>query len=124
MRKDIHSDAVNKLFDAVLSLKDREECYSFFSDICTINELLSLAQRFEVGMRLLEKETYQEISKATGASTATISRVNRLLGDAADGIEMVAARINEYDLRQRQIPDAPGLCRFQANPAAAYPRRI
>lgn len=95
MRKDIHSDAVNKLFDAVLSLKDREECYSFFSDICTINELLSLAQRFEVGMRLLEKETYQEISKATGASTATISRVNRLLGDAADGIEMAAARIKE-----------------------------
>lgn len=95
MRKDIHSDAVNKLFDAVLSLNSREECYSFFSDICTINELLSLAQRFDVGMRLLDKETYQEISRSTGASTATISRVNRLLGDAADGIEMAAARIRK-----------------------------
>ena len=93
MRKDIHSDAVNILFDAVLSLKDREECYSFFSDICTINELLSLAQRFEVGMRLLEKETYQEISKATGASTATISRVRRLLEDGDTGLETAAARL-------------------------------
>ncbi len=95
MRKDIHSDAVNKLFDAVLSLNDRDECYAFFSDICTVNELLSLAQRFDVGMRLLDKETYQEISRSTGASTATISRVNRLLGDAADGIEMAASRIRE-----------------------------
>ena len=93
MRKDIHSESVNKLFDAVLSLEDREECYAFFSDICTINELFSLAQRFDVGTRLLSGETYQEIAKSTGASTATISRVNRLLGDGQDGLENAAEKI-------------------------------
>ena len=86
---------MEKLFEAVLSLKDKEECYSFFQDICTVNELLSLAQRFDVGMKLLDKQTYQEISRATGASTATISRVNRLLGDSSSGIEMAAARIRK-----------------------------
>ena len=86
---------MEKLFEAVLSLKDKEECYSFFQDICTVNELLSLAQRFDVGMKLLDKQTYQEISRATGASTATISRVNRLLGDTSSGIEMAAARIRK-----------------------------
>ncbi|MBQ6321278.1 MAG: TrpR YerC/YecD [Lachnospiraceae bacterium] len=93
MRKNIHSEAVDKLFSAVLSLQDKDECYSFFEDICTINELLSLAQRFDVGTRLLNGQTYQEISKSTGASTATISRVNRLLGDNNNGIEMAAERI-------------------------------
>ena len=93
MRKNIHSEAVDKLFSAVLSLQNKEECYSFFEDICTINELLSLAQRFDVGTKLLNGQTYQEISKSTGASTATISRVNRLLGDNNNGIEMAAERI-------------------------------
>ena len=93
MKKNIHSEAVEKLFSAVLSLKDMDECYLFFEDICTVNELLSLAQRFDVGTRLLANQTYQEISGATGASTATISRVNRLLNDNQDGIEMAAERI-------------------------------
>ena len=93
MRKSIHSESVNKLMDAVLTLKNREECYAFFADICTVNELNSLAQRFDVGIRLLENQTYQEIAKATGASTATISRVNRLLGDDDDGLEMAAKRV-------------------------------
>lgn len=94
MKKDIHSEAVEKLFTAVMSLKNMEECYLFFEDICTVNELLSLSQRFDVGSRLLEKQTYQEISEATGASTATISRVNRLLSDNKNGIEMAAARVS------------------------------
>ena len=94
MKKDIHSEAVEKLFTAVMSLKNMEECYLFFEDICTVNELLSLSQRFDVGSRLLEKQTYQEISEATGASTATISRVNRLLTDNKNGIEMAAARVS------------------------------
>ena len=93
MRKEIHRETVDKLFDAVLSLKNKEECYLFFEDVCTINELNSLAQRFDVGSRLLDGQTYQEISKATGASTATISRVNRLLDDTRDGIEMATERI-------------------------------
>jgi len=99
MKKDIHTDAANKLFRAVLSLNSLEECYSFFEDICTVNELLSLAQRFDVGTRLMNRQTYQEISKATGASTATISRVNRLLNDDHNGIEMAAERIGEVDLQ-------------------------
>jgi len=94
VKKDIHSEAVEKLFTAVMSLKNMEECYLFFEDICTVNELLSLSQRFDVGSRLLEKQTYQEISEATGASTATISRVNRLLSDNRNGIEMAAERIS------------------------------
>ena len=94
MKKAIRSETADKLFDAILSLQSREECYLFFKDICTINELNSLAQRFDVGTRLLESQTYQSISKATGASTATISRVNRLLEDDDQGIEIAAARIN------------------------------
>ena len=86
---------MDQYFDAILSLKTREECYSFFKDICTINELLSLSQRFDVGVRLLKGQTYQEISEATGASTATISRVGRLLTDENDGIEMAIERIQE-----------------------------
>ena len=75
MSKKIHTEAVDSLFDAVLSLKNREECYQFFEDVCTVNEILSLSQRFEVAKMLKEKKTYLEISEKTGASTATISRV-------------------------------------------------
>ena len=95
MRKKLHSEAMDQYFDAILSLKTREECYSFFKDICTVNELLSLSQRVDVGVRLLKGQTYQEISEATGASTATISRVGRLLTDENDGIEMAIERIQE-----------------------------
>ena len=93
MNKKIKTPEVEKLFEGILCLRDVEECYAFFADICTVNELNSLAQRFDVGIRLLENQTYQEIAKATGASTATISRVNRLLGDDDDGLEMAAKRI-------------------------------
>ena len=91
--KKTHTEAVDQLFEAVLSLKTKEECYTFFEDICTPNELASLSQRFAVGLKLLQKQTYQEISKTTGASTVTISRVNRLLSDENEGIEMAARRI-------------------------------
>ena len=57
MRKKLHSEAMDQYFDAILSLKTREECYSFFKDICTVNELLSLSQRFDVGVRLLKGQT-------------------------------------------------------------------
>ena len=79
MNKKLHSEAVDQLFEAILCLKNKEECYTFFEDVCTINELLSLSQRFEVAKMLREKRTYLEISEKTGASTATISRVNRSL---------------------------------------------
>ncbi|MGN0322559.1 MAG: YerC/YecD family TrpR-related protein [Oliverpabstia sp.] len=93
MSKKIHTEAVDSLFEAILSLKNKEECYTFFEDICTINELLSLSQRFEVAKMLRQKKTYLEISEKTGASTATISRVNRSLTYGNDGYEMVFQRM-------------------------------
>jgi len=95
MSKKIRTEAVNALFDAVLTLKDREECYKFFEDVCTVNELLSLSQRFEVAKMLTEKKTYLEIADKTGASTATISRVNRSLIYGNDGYEMVFGRMED-----------------------------
>ena len=97
MSKKIHTEAVNSLFDAILSLKDREECYLFFEDVCTVNEILSLSQRFEVAKMLKEKRTYLEISEKTGASTATISRVNRSLNYGNDGYDMVFERMAEQE---------------------------
>ncbi len=93
MSKNIHTEAVDQLFEAILCLKNREECYTFFEDVCTINELLSLSQRFEVAKMLREKKTYLEISEKTGASTATISRVNRSLTYGNDGYEMIFRRL-------------------------------
>ena len=93
MSKKIRTEAVDYLFEAVLSLENKEECYTFFEDICTINELLSLSQRFEVAKMLREQKTYLEIAEKTGASTATISRVNRSLNYGNDGYDMVFERI-------------------------------
>ena len=80
-----------------LEMKNKEECYTFFEDVCTINELLSLSQRFEVAKMLREKRTYLEISEKTGASTATISRVNRSLSYGNDGYEMVFERMEKKE---------------------------
>lgn len=85
--------AVDQLFNAILSLQSKEECYSFFEDLCTINELLSLSQRYEVASMLRDKKTYLEIAEKTGASTATISRVNRSLNYGNDGYELVFERL-------------------------------
>ena len=93
MNKKIMTPAVNELFDAILSLQSKEECYSFFEDLCTINELLSLSQRYEVASMLRDKKTYLEIAEKTGASTATISRVNRSLNYGNDGYELVFERL-------------------------------
>lgn len=93
MNKKIKTDAVDYLFDAVLSLKDKTECYSFFEDLCTVNELLSLSQRFEVAAMLKDHKTYLEIAEKTGASTATISRVNRSLNYGNDGYDLVFDRL-------------------------------
>ncbi len=95
MSKTIRTEAVDFLFDAILSLKNREECYTFFEDICTVNELLSLSQRVEVAKMLREQKTYLDIAEKTGASTATISRVNRSLNYGNDGYDMVFERVNK-----------------------------
>lgn len=97
MNKKIRAEAVDSLFDAILSLKDRDECHTFFEDICTVNELLSLSQRFEVATMLKRHSTYLEIAEKTGASTATISRVNRSLNYGNGGYEIVFGRMPEHD---------------------------
>ena len=95
MNKKIKTEAVDRLFDAILSLENKEECYNFFEDLCTVNELLSLSQRFEVATMLRERKTYLEIAEKTGASTATISRVNRCLKYGSDGYTEVIRRLDE-----------------------------
>lgn len=97
MGKTIRTEAVDSLFEAILCLKNKEECYTFFEDICTINELLSLSQRFEVAKMLREQRTYLDIAEKTGASTATISRVNRSLNYGNDGYDMVFKRMKNEE---------------------------
>lgn len=99
MNKKIKTDAVDQLFDAILCLNTREECYNFFEDLCTVNELLSLSQRFEVASMLRDEKTYLDIAKKTGASTATISRVNRSLNYGNDGYDMIFERMKEQKSR-------------------------
>lgn len=95
MSKKLRNPEVDHLFDAILTLQDKEECYTFFEDVCTINELLSISQRYEVAKMLREGNTYLEIANATGASTATISRVNRSLNYGNDGYDMVLERVKD-----------------------------
>ena len=99
MNKKIRTEAVDSLFEAILTLESKEECYSFFEDLCTVNELLSLSQRFEVATMLRKHDTYLKIAEKTGASTATISRVNRSLNYGNDGYELVLSRMGEMSKR-------------------------
>lgn len=92
MNDRIKTEAVDCLFKAVLTLENIEECYAFFGDVCTVNEIISIAQRYEVARMLKDGKTYIEISETTKASTATISRVNRALRYGNDGYELVFKR--------------------------------
>ncbi len=92
MNKKLRTEAIDLLFESILSLESKEECYLFFEDLCTVNELLSLSQRYEVATMLNDKKTYLEIAEKTGASTATISRVNRSLHYGNEGYELVFNR--------------------------------
>ena len=104
MSKKIRTEAVDHLFDAILTLQNKEECYTFFEDVCTVNELLSLSQRYEVARMLRAQKTYLDIAEKTGASTATISRVNRSLNYGNDGYDMVSARtkVNEEEEKEEK----------------------
>ncbi len=90
-------DLSDRLCAAILSLKNEEECYRFFEDICTINELKVMAQRLEVATMLRQGYIYEQIVERTGASTATISRVKRCLNYGAEGYNLVLARIGLND---------------------------
>lgn len=83
------------LFECILELKDLDECYAFFEDLCTVPEMKSLAQRIVVAKMLTDKNVYKDIVSMTGASTATISRVNRSLRYGCDGYTDIFARLDE-----------------------------
>ena len=105
MNKKIKTPEVEQLFKAIMCLENIDECFDFFEDLCTINELLSLSQRYEVAKMLREQKTYLEIAEKTGASTATISRVNRSLNYGNDGYDMVFERIYEGYKKENIVSD-------------------
>ena len=86
--------SVERLYKAILSLKNIEECENFFDDVCTVQEILAIAQRFEVACALNDGKNYTEINKTTGASTATICRVSRCLNYGGGGYKTVIERLN------------------------------
>ncbi|OZU87681.1 hypothetical protein CIL03_15040 [Virgibacillus indicus] len=91
----LRGEQLDQLFDAILSLKDREECYRFFDDIATMSEIHSISQRLQVAKMLTEGSTYNAIEQETKASTATISRVRRCINYGSEGYQMVLDRILE-----------------------------
>ncbi len=95
MNSKIRDEWTDGLFEAILLLETAEECYNFFEDICTVSEIKAMAQRLEVAKMLKEGYTYMDISDRTGASTATISRVNRSLNYGADGYRIVLERLGD-----------------------------
>lgn len=84
---------VDYLFQAILKLETMEECYAFFDDLCTVSELKALSQRLQVAKMLSDRRVYSDIVSQTGASTATISRVNRSLSYGSDGYAIVFGRM-------------------------------
>ena len=92
-----HSDALDSLFEAILALETQAECYDFFEDLCTVPELKAISQRYKVAKLLLEGNVYSKIVAETGASTATISRVNRSLSYGCDGYKQVLAKIEKKE---------------------------
>lgn len=86
---------IDELFEAILLLEDQEDCYRFFEDICTINELHAIAQRLQVAKLLSEKKTYSEIEEQTKASTATISRINKCLVYGSEGYQRILERMQK-----------------------------
>lgn len=89
----LKNQEVDELFEAILLLKNEEECYRFFEDICTINEVRAIAQRLHVAKLLNQKKTYNEVEEETKASTATISRINKCLNYGSDGYKIVLDRL-------------------------------
>ena len=89
------SPELDELFDGILTLEDREDCYRFFEDICTVNEIRAISQRLQVAKLLSQKKSYSEIETETTASTATISRINKCIAYGADGYRRVLERLEK-----------------------------
>lgn len=96
-RSKFQSDEMDRLFEAILELRNLDECYRFFEDLCTVSELKAMAQRLEVAYMLSKNVTYNEIAEKTGASTATISRINRCLQYGADGYNLILNRLSRKE---------------------------
>ena len=94
--KSHHNPDVAALFDAILSLKNREECYAFFEDVCTVKEMLDISQRLKAAKMLASGAVYADISAETGMSTATISRVSKCLEKGSGGYKTVLARQSKH----------------------------
>ena len=90
--KNIKDKYTDEMFEGILKLKSVDDCYKFFSDLCTPREIKSMAQRFTVAKMLIEKRVYSDIVNETGASTATISRVNRSLESGNEGYDLIFNR--------------------------------
>ncbi len=95
MNNKLKNENTDFLFKAILKLENMDECYAFFEDLCTVIEIKALSQRIAVAKMLSEKKVYSDIVKETGASTATISRVNRSLTNGCDSYEKIFARMEE-----------------------------
>ena len=95
MNSKLENNNIDFLFKAILALETREECYNFFEDLCTVQELKTIAQRLVVAKMLSDKSVYTDIVNETGASTATISRVNRSLQYGCDGYDKIFERIED-----------------------------
>ena len=93
--QNLHNASTDRLFDVILQLKNREECYAFFEDVCTIKEIMDMSQRLDAAFMLADGANYQEISKKVGISTATISRVSRCLQYGSGGYKTVIERLRE-----------------------------
>ena len=93
----LHNPLTDRLFKAILNLETIDDCYAFFEDICTIKEITDISQRLDVAILLGQGKGYQEVSKATGASTATISRVNKCLNYGSGGYEKALTKLVEED---------------------------
>ena len=102
MAKQTEKKGSDILYETILSLKDLDECRRFFSDLCTVAELHAMEQRFEVALLLDEGMIYSDILERTGASSATISRVNRSLHYGANGYQDVLPRVREMRAKQKE----------------------
>ncbi|PWM43889.1 MAG: hypothetical protein DBX47_06615 [Clostridiales bacterium] len=95
MKRNPNGESLDALYRSILTLKDEDECAAYFEDLCTIAEIKALAQRLEVAKMLKDGKTYTEVEAQTGASSATISRVNRCLENGAGGYVTVLGRLEE-----------------------------
>lgn len=97
MNSKMKDEYLDNLFEAILTLETPDECYNFFGDLCTVLELKSLSQRYQVAKMLSEHHVYSDIVNETGASTATISRVNRSINYGNDGYAVVFERLKRKE---------------------------